>query len=231
VALPLSIERGAMADGRTPLHAVDLADPAEGSLELIATGTACARAIVAVAAEPLGVLAVAAQLAAGEGLSLLVLPAASEGSTGPGSSDRSRAIVEQLGVREVLTFGPISAEASLVLPDGVDVVDLLEVVPTRGPAEDAPRMAARALAARWRVEVVESDPADVEGLARAVAMGQRDQVLLLVEPALAGALPGRTGAPTVAGGQVPFAQLRVPENVEHAGCGGAGFGFGSHRRF
>jgi hypothetical protein len=184
VALPHSIENGEWAEGRTRLHAVTLAEPAERSLELIETGTACARAIVAVAAEPLGVLAVAAQLAAGEGLPLLVLPAVSQGSIGPGPIARSRAILEQFGVREVLTFGPITADVALALPVGVEVVDVLRIVPMGGPAAEAPRAAARALAARWRVEVVEADPADVERLARAVARGHRDQVLMLVDPSL-----------------------------------------------
>lgn len=184
VALPLRVESGALAEGRTRLHTVDLADPAGGSLALIATGTACARSIVVAAAEPFAVLAVAAQLAAGEGLPLLVLPAVSQGSIDPEVSARSRAIIEQLGVAELLTFGPITAEMSLALPDGVEVVDLLEVVPSPRPAAGAARTAARALAARWLVEVVEADPADLEGLARAVATGHRDRVLLLVEPAL-----------------------------------------------
>jgi hypothetical protein len=180
--LPLGMDGGQAADGadgRIRLHAITAAVPADRSLDLIATGTVCARSIIAVAAEPFGVLAVAAQLAAGEGLPLLVLPAGSQEHIGAGLSARSRAVIEQLGVEEVITFGPIPADGSLALPTGVELVDLLEVVPLRGPADSA-SAAARALAARWRVDVAEAAPADVEGFARAVAMGRRDRVLLFV---------------------------------------------------
>lgn len=181
--LPLGMDGDQAADGvdgRIRLHAITAAVPADRSLDLIATGAVCARSIIAVADEPFGVLAVAAQLAAGEGIPLLVLPAVSQENFGAGPSARSRAMIEQFGVEEVFTFGPISSDGSLALPTGVELVDLLEVVPLSGPADAA---AARALAVRWRVDVVEAAPAGVEVFARAVAMGRRDRVLLFVEPA------------------------------------------------
>jgi len=192
-------ERDGSSVRRTRLHAVDVADISERSLELIATGRDCARTVVASAMEPFNLLAVAAQLAAGEGLPLLILPAIPPGSAQAAVDTRKdlriRATLQRLGVLEVLTFGPSAAALRPHLPVGVTVTDLLDGVPPEARTSEVTPAAAEVLAARWQVEVVEVDASAVEELAREVASGRRDRVMLPIESSA----EGEPGAATAAG--------------------------------
>jgi hypothetical protein len=181
-------ELAAPADG-TPLNVLDASTSVARSLALLATAGTCARTVVVVTERPFGVLAIAAQLAAAEGLPLLVLPdAPALDVDGPEGFASVRTALTELGVREVLAFGPVDDR---LVPDAARAIDLLQdgtrpaaaAGADPGTAEDAATVAAAdALAARWGLDGPTAATPDPEQLATRVATGQQDRVLLPLGP-------------------------------------------------